>query len=58
MAFRQAAEAKQVLESAGYTFHKRSEDGWWTMCDGDTVLAVNRSMGDLIRQQATEQGAW
>jgi hypothetical protein len=53
-----AAEAKEVLESVGYTFHKRGEDGWWTMLDKDTVIAVNRSLGDLIRSQANIQGAW
>lgn len=58
MAFGEAAKAKQVLESAGYSFAKRAEDGWWTFCDGDKVVAVNRSMGDLIRQQANEHGVW
>lgn len=58
MAFRMAAEAKQVLEECGYTFRKRVEDGWWQMMDGDKVVAVNRSQGDLIRSQATIQGAW
>lgn len=58
MAFRMTAEAKEVLESAGYTFHKRSEDGWWTMLEGDTLVAQSRSLGDLIRSQANIQGAW
>lgn len=58
MAFRLAAEAKQVLEAAGYTFAKREDDGWWTMCDGDAIIAVNLSQGDLIREQANLHGAW
>lgn len=58
MAFRMAAQAKQVLEAAGYSFIKRECDGWWTMCDGDTIVALNRSQGDLIREQANILGAW
>lgn len=58
MAFRMAAEAKQLLESTGYTFVKREEDGWWQMLEGDVVCAVNRSMGDLIREQANKHRAW
>lgn len=58
MAFRQAAEAKAVLEDAGYTFVKRAEDGYWQMLADDEIVAINRSMGDLIRQQATALGAW
>lgn len=58
MAFRLASEAKQVLESVGYTFVKRDEDGWWQMLEGDVVHAVNRSMGDLIREQANKHGVW
>lgn len=58
MAFRMAAEARTTLESCGYSFCKRVEDGWWQMLEGDTVVAVKRSMGDLIRDQANKQGAW
>lgn len=58
MVFRMAAQAKQVLVDAGYTFIKREEDGWWTMCDGDAIIAINRSQGDLIREQANLMGAW
>ena len=58
MAFGLVAQAKQLLESAGYSFIKREEDGWWTMCDGDQVVAIKRSLGDLIREQANNQGAW
>lgn len=58
MAFGLAAQAKQLLESAGYTFAKRDDDGWWQMLEGVTVVAVKRSMGDLIREQANKQRAW
>lgn len=58
MAFRLAAEAKATLEAGGFTFAKREEDGWWQMLEGETVVAVKRSMGDLIREQANKQGAW
>lgn len=58
MAFGLAAQAKQLLESAGYTFDKREDDGWWQMLEGETVIAVKRSMGDLIREQANKQRAW
>lgn len=58
MAFGLAAQAKQLLESAGYTFAKREDDGWWQMLEGETVVAVKRSMGDLIREQANKQRAW
>lgn len=58
MAFGLAAQARQLLESAGYKFVKRDEDGWWQMLEGETVVAVKRSMGDLIREQANKQGAW
>lgn len=58
MAFGLAAQAKQLLESAGYTFAKREEDGWWQMLEGDTVCAVKRSLGDLIREQANNHKAW
>lgn len=58
MAFGLAAQARQLLESAGYTFVKRDDDGWWQMLEGETVVAVKRSMGDLIREQANKHGAW
>lgn len=58
MAFRLAAEARATLESCGYSFCKRGEDGWWQMLDGDKVMAVSRSQGDLIREQANKLGAW
>lgn len=58
MAFRMTAVAKRTLEECGYSFCKRAEDGWWQMMDGDKVVAVNRSQGDLIRQQANKEGAW
>lgn len=58
MAFSIAAEAKRTLEECGYTFSKREEDGWWQMLEGETVVAVKRSTGDLIREQANKQGAW
>lgn len=58
MAFGLAAQARQLLESSGYTFVKRDEDGWWQMMDGLTVVAVKRSMGDLIREQANNLRVW
>lgn len=58
MSFSLAAQAKQLLESAGYSFVKRAEDGWWIMQEGDNTVAINRSLGDLIREQANKEGAW
>lgn len=58
MAFGLAAQARQLLESAGYTFVKRDEDGWWQMMNGDIIVSTNKSLGDLIREQANKEGAW
>jgi hypothetical protein len=58
MAFRLAAEAKATLEAGGFTFAKREEDGWWQMMNGDITVSTNKSLGDLIREQANKEGAW
>lgn len=58
MAFSIAAEAKRTLEECGYTFSKREEDGWWQMMNGDIIVSTNKSLGDLIREQANKEGAW
>lgn len=56
--FAHTAKAKQSLEDAGYTFCKRAEDGWWQMMDDGIVIAVNRSMGDLVSLQGMALGVW
>lgn len=58
MSFGLVQQTQQELINAGYTFIKRSEDGWWELRDGDHLVAYNRSIGDLIRQQAKELGVW
>lgn len=58
MSFGFVQQTQQELIHAGYTFTKRSEDGWWELRDGEQLVAHNRSMGDLIRQQAKELGVW
>lgn len=57
MAFRKAAEAKVVLEDAGFTFIN-VDDHQWDMMDGERRVDFSRSLGDLIRKQATALGIW
>lgn len=58
MAFSEAAKARQAMEEAGYSFVKRSEDGWWEFQCAGLVIAENRSQGDLIRSMAKDLGVW
>jgi hypothetical protein len=57
MAFREVAVAKAILEDAGFTFFK-VDDHQWDMMDGERRVDFSRSLGDLIRKQATALGVW
>lgn len=49
-------KVKMECEAAGFTFHKREDDGYWQMLDGNKVVGHNRSLGDLLREVGNGMG--